>query len=277
MIVGSYVADGIEIGDWVLQTARGVTAFYDIDTPVTLAKLAAGQCDYLSRELIARYDVYLSFTGGPTLQRLEREFGSPLARPLHCSVDPTAYYPEHQPVAWDLGYLGTYSDDRQPNLEELLIAPALAQPSGRFVVAGSQYPNETRWPANVARIEHLPPTRHREFYNRQRFTLNVTRAAMIQAGYSPSVRLFEAAACGVPIISDAWSGLDEFFTPGKEILVARSRDDVLALLSSTSPAVRRSIGDAARDRVLARHTAARRAAELEQHLHDARLVAESAA
>lgn len=277
VIVGSYVADGIAIGDWVLHTARGVTAFYDIDTPVTLAKLGVGACDYLSRDLIPRYDVYLSFTGGPTLQRLEREFGAPLARPLYCSVDPTEYYPQPQPAAWELGYLGTYSDDRQPALEALLLRPASALPASRFVVAGAQYPAEVKWPANVTRIEHLPPTRHREFYNRQRFTLNLTRAAMIAAGYSPSVRLFEAAACGTPIISDAWSGLDEFFVPGKEILVARSSDEMQSLLEQTTAEAARAIGDAARRRVLARHTAAHRAAELEQHLNDARRVAESAA
>src|SRR5690606_37640289 len=155
-------------------------------------QLSRDGCDYVSRELIARYDLYLSFTGGPTLQRLESEFSSPLARPLYCSLDPSAYFPETQSPSWDLGYLGTYSADRQPGLEELLRAPASAWPGGRFVVAGSQYPRDTTWPANVARIEHLPPSLHRNFYNRQRFTLNLTRAAMIAAGHSPSVRLFEA-------------------------------------------------------------------------------------
>jgi spore maturation protein CgeB len=276
VIVGSYVPEGIAVGDWVLNTASGITAFYDIDTPVTLKKITDGSCDYLSPELIPRYDVYLSFSGGPTLQRLEREFGSPLARPLYCSVDPALYFSEPRSPSWDLGYLGTYSSDRQPGLERLLLTPAAALPDARFVVAGPQYPPEVHWPANVSRIEHLSPSLHRDFYNRQRFTLNLTRAAMTVAGYSPSVRLFEAAACGTPIITDSWPGLEDFFTPGRDILVGRSSNELLALLT-TSAAAARAIGESARARVLAHHTAAHRAAELEQHLHDARCVAESAA
>jgi spore maturation protein CgeB len=266
VIVGSYVPDGIAVGEWVVQTAEGVTGFYDIDTPVTLANLKAGKCDYLSTALIPEYQVYLSFTGGPTLQMIERELGSPYARPLYCSVDPQAYFPEPHVPKWHLGYLGTYSADRQPTLDTLLVKPAAAWPEGRFIVAGPQYPKTIAWPANVARTDHLPPRRHRGFYNRQRFTLNVTRADMIAAGYSPSVRLFEAAACGTPIVSDAWAGLETFFTPGKEVLIARSSDEMLHYLRETPRALARAIGDAARAKVLAHHTAAHRAEELERTL-----------
>lgn len=263
VIVGSFVPQGALVGEWVTGCTNGVAAFYDIDTPVTLAKLRSGDCDYLAPELIPSYPLYLSFTGGPTLTRLETEYGSPRARPLYCSVDPELYYPEPTEGRWDLGYLGTYSADRQPTLERLLLAAAQADPSARMVVAGSLYPESVRWPANVERIEHLSPAEHRGFYNAQRFTLNVTRAAMIDAGYSPSVRLFEAAACGVPIISDRWPGLDEFFTPGEEILVAQSTAEVRAILASADAA---EIGRRARARVLAGHTAAHRAEELESLL-----------
>jgi spore maturation protein CgeB len=269
VIVGSYVPQGIAVGEWVIATATGVTAFYDIDTPVTLAKLAAGSVDYLSRDLIRRYRLYLSFTGGPTLDRLENELGSPLARALYCSVDPAIYYPETKPVRWDLGYLGTYSTDRQPTLERLMLRPAVAWPDGRFIVAGAQYPKNIRWPRNVARVEHLPPKRHRRFYNQQRFALNVTRADMIAAGYSPSVRLFEAAACGTPILSDSWPGLEEFFAIGSEILTASTRDEALRILREMSAAEARAIGEAARKKVLAHHTAAHRAEELESYLLEA--------
>ncbi|MDP1601769.1 MAG: hypothetical protein Q8M03_00720, partial [Legionella sp.] len=194
VIVGSFVPQGAQVGDWVQAQARGVTAFYDIDTPVTLARLAEGEHDYLRPEQIAGYDLYLSFTGGPTLQRLEREFGSPRARVLHCSVDPELYFPEPQAPQWELGYLGTYSADRQPPLEELLLKPAREHPQGRFAIGGPQYPETASWPANVDHLPHVPPAQHRSFYNRQRFTLNITRADMIAAGWSPSVRLFEAAA-----------------------------------------------------------------------------------
>ncbi len=263
VIVGSYVADGLDVGQWVTRIARGATAFYDIDTPVTLAKLERGDNEYLSPELIERYDLYLSFTGGPTLDRIERVYHSPMARPLYCSVDDTLYSHEPMCTLWDLGYMGTYSEDRQPTVERLLIDPARQWRGGNFIVAGPQYPDTVKWPCNVERVIHLPPRDHRAFYNRQRFTLNVTRADMIAAGYSPSVRLFEAAACATPIISDDWEGLDTFFVPGEEILVARTAADVLRHLSEMPDDERRAIGERAQERVLAEHTAAHRAAELE--------------
>lgn len=136
VMVGSYVPDGVDVGRLVQTTARGVTAFYDIDTPVTLAKLERGEFDYVSPELIAGHDLYLSFTGGPTLDRIERQFGSPRARALYCSVDPEAYPPLNVQKKWDLTYLGTYSDDRQPTLEKLLIEPARRLPHLRFCRRG---------------------------------------------------------------------------------------------------------------------------------------------
>jgi spore maturation protein CgeB len=266
VIVGSYVPDGVAVGDWVQANASGVTAFYDIDTPVTLAKLARGDTAYLEPRQIAGYDLYLSFTGGPTLQRLEREFGSPAARVLYCSVDPELYFPEEVEPTWDLGYMGTYSDDRQPTLERLLLEPARQWPGGRFTVAGPQYPAQIAWPENVQYTAHLPPAAHRAFYNRQRFTLNVTRADMIEAGWSPSVRLFEAAACATPIVSDRWSGIESLLEPGREIFLADSPAEVLRLLRDMPEDERRAAGERARARILAEHTSAHRAAELEGHV-----------
>jgi spore maturation protein CgeB len=268
VIVGSYVPQGVEVGEWVTSTAVGTTAFYDIDTPVTLAKLARGDYEYLHPALIPRYDLYLSFTGGPTLRRIENRLGSPMARALYCSFDPATYFPEERKSRWDLGYLGTYSDDRQPTLERLLIEPAKRWKEGRFIVAGPQYPETIQWPRNVKRRTHLPPREHRRFYNAQRFALNVTRAEMVRAGWSPSVRLFEAAACGVPIVSDSWPGLESFFTPEREILIARTTDDVLAFLHDIDDDERRGIGARARQRVLHDHTAAHRARELEGYVRD---------
>jgi spore maturation protein CgeB len=263
VIVGSYVPEGVAVGRFVQATARGVTAFYDIDTPVTLAKLARQDHEYLSPELIPGYDVYLSFTGGPTLDRIEADYGAPAARPLYCSVDPLLYRPRDVSKRWDLSYLGTYSPDRQPVLEKLLIEPARRCPDRRFVVAGPQYPAEIDWPGNVERIEHLPPAEHESFYAASRFTLNVTRADMVAAGWSPSVRLFEASACGTAIISDRWPGLDQLFAPGREILLADEAVDVVQAIETADPT---AIGAAARTRTLAQHTAFHRAAELEQWL-----------
>ncbi len=267
VMVGSYVPDGVAVGAWVIDHAEGITTFYDIDTPVTLDKLARGDYEYLSPALIPRYDLYLSFTGGPLLEKLRLEYNARRAHALYCSVDPDLYYPEDVDNEYDLGYLGTYSVDRQQPLERLLLEPAWRWPQGRFVAAGPQYPQSLEWPSNVRHIEHLSPSEHRLFYNSQRFTLNITRAPMVTAGYSPSVRLFEAAACGVPVITDAWAGLDEFFTPGEEISVCRSADDVLACLTNLSETERRRIGRRARARVMAAHTATHRAATLEGCFH----------
>jgi spore maturation protein CgeB len=267
-MVGSYVPEGVAVGEWVTTTAQGVTAFYDIDTPVTLAKLERQDAEYISTALIPKYQLYLSFTGGPTLDRLEQVFGSPRARALYCSVDPTLYYVEPGQERWDLGYMGTYSLDRQPVLEKLMLQPAGLWPQGRFVVAGPQYPATVQWPPNVERIEHLPPVEHRAFYNAQKFTLNITRADMVRAGYAPSVRLFEAAACATPIISDYWEGLETLFEIGEEILVAHTPADTLNYLRTLSEDDRQAIGRRAQARVLASHTAAHRAAELEKEVLD---------
>ena len=265
-IVGSYVREGCLVADWVTRTAKGVAAFYDIDTPITLTKLASGDTEYISADLVPRFDLYLSFTGGPSLHLIERKYGSPRARPFYCSVDLSLYFPEEKKPTWDMGYMGTYSPDRQASLERLLFEPARRHKPRSAIVAGPLYPPELDWPANVEHVEHIAPGKHRDFYNSQRFTLNLTRADMIAAGYSPSVRLFEAAACATPIISDYWNGLETFFTPGKEILVASTSTDVVSYLSEMSEIQRVEIGLRARAKVLSRHTSEHRARELEAHV-----------
>ena len=267
VIVGSYVPDGVAVGRFVQKHARGVIAFYDIDTPVTLAKLERYDQEYLSPEIIPSYDLYLSFTGGPTLKRIERRYGSPMARALHCSVDPEAYPQLDVPKKWDLTYLGTYSDDRQLTLERLLIEPARRLPHLKFCVAGPQYPETIEWPGNVERIEHLPPAEHAHFYAASRYTLNVTRTDMIAAGWSPSVRLFEAGACATPVISDRWPGIDSLLEPEREIVLVDTSQDVISRLSSNEDAS--AIGMAARARIMSGHTADHRAADLERHVEEA--------
>lgn len=266
VIVGSYVPEGIRVGAFVHAHAGGTAAFYDIDTPVTLAALETDSCAYLAAEQIPSYELYLSFTGGPTLELLETRYGAPAAHALYCSVDPALYAPTGATPRYDLGYLGTYSVDRQPLLERLLLEPARRLPAQRFVVAGPQYPADIVFPPNVDRIEHVPPRAHAAFYGDCRFTLNVTRADMSRMGHSPSVRLFEAASCGTPIISDVWDGLDSFFVPGREIVPALTTEAVLDALTTIDDGGRAHIAAAARRRVLAAHTADHRAAELENLL-----------
>jgi len=266
VMVGSYTPEGVAVGAWAIETASGTTVFYDIDTPITLEKLDYNDTEYISRELIGEYDLYLSFTGGPTLDRL-RAYGTRVTRPFYCSADPDSYYPEERPIRWDLGYMGTYSKDRAPLLKRLLLDPAKRWKHGRMIVAGPMYPDMT-WPSNVTRIEHAAPCEHRGFYRSLRFTLNLTRKAMKIAGYSPSVRLFEAAACGCAIISDYWNGLEEFFQPGEEILLARTSDDMLEYMQDLSDSTRAAIGRRSRERILAEHSGAARARQFEQYISE---------
>jgi spore maturation protein CgeB len=230
----------------VLQTASGAVAFYDMDTPVTIDKLRARDAEYLTPELVERFDLYLSFTAGPALEVLSEEFGARRSEGFYCFVDAEAYAPVNESDCWALNYLGTFSAGRQPTLDDLLVKPARARPDQRFAVAGPMYPQEIAWPANVTRIEHLAPREHARFYSATRFTLNVTRPEMRALGYSPSVRLFEAGACAAAIVSDSWPGLDTVFVPGEEILLADSCDEVLRLLDQVSDAERAAIGAAAR-------------------------------
>jgi spore maturation protein CgeB len=268
VVVGSYVPDGIAVGEWVLETARGVRAFYDIDTPITLESLARGTPTYISLEQIPRYDLYMSFTVGPILDHIRTVLHAARVEPLCCSADEEGYFPEPCVKRYDLGYLGTYSDDRQPVLEQLLLEPARRWQGGHFVIAGSQYPSGLVLPPNVERREHVAPPEHRSFYNAQEFTLNITRRAMREAGFSPSIRLFEAGACGVPIISDRWPGLESFFVPGRELFVADSSQDVLDILQLTSGEERRLVGQRGRARVLAEHTSGHRAEALQGYVRE---------
>lgn len=264
-IVGSYFPDGIAAANEVLNSPAAVKAFYDIDTPITVSKLRAGDEEYLRRDQVPAFDIYFSFTGGPMLREIESNFGARSAVPLYCSFDPSRYrLCEMDPkYRCELSYMGTYAADRQEKLEELLCQPARVIRDGKFIVAGPQYPPTIQWPANVKRIIHLEPKLHPPFYCSSRFTLNLTRKQMMDVGYSPSVRLFEAAGCGAAIISDRWAGLETFFTPGQEILLAGLRQDVIGYLQNITETEARAIGRRAQERVLAEHSAERRAIQFE--------------
>jgi spore maturation protein CgeB len=266
VIVGSYVDQGIDVCNWVLEEARGIRAFYDIDTPVTLATLGQEKCSYLSKSQVGQFDMVLSFSGGAILHTLMHRFGARCAKALYCSVDPEGYRPGAASPTIDLGYMGTYSEDRQEGLQRLLNEPARSLTGMQFKVVGAQYPDGIDWPRNVTHVAHLGPHEHEAFYASQRFTLNVTRENMRKAGHSPSVRLFEAAACGTPIISDDWPGLEEFFTPGEEILIAHDAPEVIKFLTTIPDRQRQRMAMHARERVLALHTGASRARELERHI-----------
>jgi spore maturation protein CgeB len=269
-MVTSFCPDAAAASALVLWSRAQVRAFYDLDTPVTLAALDRGETvPYLPAEGLGGFHVVLSYAGGRALVELRRRLRAKRTVALYGSVDPALHRPaEPRPeLRGDLSYLGTYAADRQPLLEELLVAPAERLPERRFVIGGAQYPSDFPWRPNIHFVRHLPPADHAAFYASSPLTLSITRAPMAKLGYCPSGRLFEAAACGVPVLSDSWEGLEEFFTPGEEVLVARSRDDTLDALS-LGPGLLAAIGRRARERALAEHTAERRALDLERILFD---------
>ena len=267
VVVGSYFPDAIVATGALLARNVQPVMFYDIDTPVTLAGIrSAGGVAYLDASMISSYAAYLSFTSGPALSELRERFGARRAEALFCSVDPELYRKTavHDAYDCELSYLGTYAIDRQPKLMDLLNGAALLAGDRTFLVAGPQYPQDVAWARNVRRLDHVAPVEHPAFYSSSRFTLNLTRADMVAAGYSPSVRLFEAAACGTAIVSDTWDGIGVFFKPGEEILLPGSAEEVVRMLREMGDDERVRLGARARERVLSEHTSTIRAAEFEK-------------
>jgi spore maturation protein CgeB len=264
-IVTSFCPDGLLATDLVVCAPRPVAVFYDLDTPVTLSALGSEATSaFIGERGLADFDLVLSYTGGAALDGLRTRLRAKRAIPLYGHVDPDVHRPaEGRPeFAADLSYLGTYAEDRQSQLERLMLEPARRAPDRRFVIAGAQYPQHFPWGENIYFVRHLPPADHPAFYASSRLTLNVTRKAMAEMGWCPSGRLFEAAACGAPILTDWWPGLDDFFEPGEEILPASTAKDAMAIIERPDAELAR-VGERARARVLADHTSERRAAELE--------------
>lgn len=264
-IVTSYCLDAVAASDLMQETTVHLRTFYDMDTPVTLERLAQGEpVFYIGPRGLLDYDLVFSYTGGRSLDELKRRLGARRVVPIYGHVDPEV----HRPVALvdhyraDLSYLGTYAADRQAALEELFIKPALCAPERRFLIGGALYPVEFPWSENIYFVRHLPPAEHPAFFSSSRLTLNITRGAMAEMGYCPSGRLFEAAACGAAILSDWWEGFGRFFEPGRQVLVARTAEETLQALAMSDEELVR-IALAARERTLEEHTAARRARELE--------------
>jgi spore maturation protein CgeB len=277
-MITSYCPDAVAASRLVLDSYAELKTFYDLDTPVTLARLDAGErVDYLPPDGLRGFDLVLSYTGGRALDALRDRLGARRVAPLYGSVDPEIHRAA-DPVAHyraDLSYIGTYAEDRQAALSALFIEPARLLPERRFSIAGAQYPQDFPWTPNIFFVRHLPPSEHPAFYSSSRLTLNVTRRAMAEMGYCPSGRFFEAAACGAPVLSDWWEGLDSFFDPWSEIIVARDTAQSVAAIETSDEQLRR-IAAAARERTLAEHTAERRAEELEAALDGARRTAPEA-
>ncbi|HEX2545263.1 MAG TPA: TIGR04290 family methyltransferase [Ramlibacter sp.] len=268
-MVTSYCPDGVAACDLLVEHGgRATKVFYDMDTPVTLENVRAGEkLAYIGPRGLADYDLVLSYTGGRSLDELQSLLGAKRVATLYGHVDPGQHHPvaAREDYRCALSYLGTYAADRQAALEALFIEPARQLPEKSFLIGGAQYPSDFPWTSNIRFVRHMPPSEHPAFFSSSRLTLSVTRRAMADNGWCPSGRLFEAAACGTPVVSDWWEGLESFFTPGREIVVARTTQDVVAALQLGDAEIDRMARDA-RDRTLAEHTSDRRAEELERHL-----------
>lgn len=263
-IVTSYCPDACSASDLILANPKTFSIFYDLDTPITLNALGRqGTVDYIPSYGLEPFDLVLSYTGGKALGALQTVLGARRVAPLYGSVDPASHHrvETDQRFASDFSYLGTYAADRQNQLEELFLKPATQLPHKKFCIGGALYPSDFPWTGNTYFVRHVAPPEHPAFYSSSKLTLNVTRAAMAEMGYCPSGRLFEAAACGTPIVSDWWQGLDEFFRPGKEIVIACSSADAVQALD-LEPCELQALSRASQERTLAEHTAAHRAAEL---------------
>ena len=270
VMTASYVPEGARIADEILHLQRPLRVFYDLDTPITLKALRTGSVDFLRADQIPAFDLYLSFTGGRILHALESELGASLVKPLYGCVDPDVHARVEKRAEFESGlsYMGTYAPDRQRRMDELFLEPARRLSKEQFILAGSMYPWEWQWPANVRRYEHVSPADHPALYSSSRMTLNITRKEMAASGYCPSGRFFEAAACGTPIITDYFEGLESFFDLHEEVMVADSGEDVVqALLMDGADLERMALH--ARERTLAEHTGESRANELLKYFDEA--------
>lgn len=260
-VVTSYCPDGIAACDLVLNSRMDRTVFYDMDTPVTLSRLERGEpVEYIPAQGLGGFDLVLSYTGGQALDLLRERLGARRVATLYGWVDPAIHH-RVEPSHWyeaNLSYLGTYSADRQAVLEELFFIPARRLQALKFVIGGAMYPNPEAWPDNIRHYHHVGPPEHCAFYSSSPLTLNVTRASMAAMGYCPSGRFFEAAAAGTAVLSDWWEGLDTFFTPGEEILIAGSADEAMAAITTDRNELVK-MGAWAKQRTLDCHTAEIRA------------------
>lgn len=274
VIAASYVPEGRRICAEVLALDRPLRVFYDLDTPITLHGMKNGGVEYLHPSQLAGFDLVLSFTGGHVLHTLEENYSARMVRPLYGCVDPDVYMrvKPNAAFACDLSYMGTFAPDRQSKLNELFLEPARRQPGARFLLAGPLYPTDWLWPDNVQKLDHVGPGEHSRFYSSSRITLNITRREMARNGWCPSGRFFEAAACGTPVITDWWQGLESFFDLHRDIRVVSTAEEVADVLRQPDGQLA-MLARHARERTLDSHTGTARAMQLLQYLEEARSTA----
>jgi spore maturation protein CgeB len=248
----------------VMAAARpGALRLYcDVDAPATLAEMRAAGPEHPLRRILPGLDLVISYGGGPPVIAAYEGFGARRCVPVYNALDPETHHPvpPEPRFAGDLGFLGNRLPDREARVEEFLLRPAALLPERRFLIGGNGWDSRPL-PPNLRAIGHVYTREHNAFNTTPLAVLNIARDSMAAIGFSPATRVFEAAGAGACLITDAWEGIELFLEPGREVLVARDGADVAAHLAALTPDRARAIGDAARRRILAEHTYARRGAQ----------------
>lgn len=252
----------------VLEIRRpdSISIFWDVDAPATLDRVQQDPSDAFN-ELIPGYDYILTYGGGKPVVSAYYALGARACVPVYNALDPSTHFPvaPDERFTGDLGFLGNRLPDREARVEEFFLRAANQSPAQRFVLGGNGWADKPL-PANVNYVGHVYTADHNAFNASARAVLNVSRESMARYGYSPATRVFEAAGAAACIITDQWEGIELFLEPGREILVATSGAEVAELLASLTPQRARELGWKAQRRVLAEHTYAHRAQQVDQLL-----------
>jgi spore maturation protein CgeB len=269
-------ASGVGVFDALLEEAvlelrrpGKKVAFWDVDAPATLERVEADAKDPF-RALVPGYDVIFTYGGGPPVIAAYSELGAKACIPIYNALDPSTHFPVEPEDRFrsDLTFIGNRLPDREARVEEFFLRVAERLPKRRFLIGGSGWDSRPM-PANVTWLGHVYTRDHNALNCSGRAVLNINRDSMARYGFSPPTRVFEAVGAGACLITDAWEGIDAFLTPGDEVLVAASGEEVAELLDRLSRRKARCIGEMARARVLAQHTYSRRAAVVDAVLKGA--------
>lgn len=258
--------DLLEAAVLELKTPSNLVVFWDVDAPVTLDRMEHNPADPF-RRCVPGYDFILTYGGGSPVVRAYERFGAKACFPIYNALDPATHHPVPSDPRFtaDLGLLANRLPDREARVEEFFLGAAAALPEHRFILGGNGW-HDKNVPANVRCLGHVYTADHNAFNCTSRAVLNICRASMARYGFSPPTRVFEAAGAGACLITDAWEGVEEFFEPGEETLVAHNGAEVAEYVRALTPERARAIGEAAYRRVLADHTYAQRARQVEEVL-----------
>ncbi|HVM35642.1 MAG TPA: glycosyltransferase [Actinomycetota bacterium] len=266
-------ASGVGVFDWLLEEAvlelkrpSNAVVFWDVDAPATLTHIESDPSERL-RALIPHYDLVFTYGGGRPVIRRYEAIGASRCIPIYNALDETTHYPVafDRRFAGDLAFLGNRLPDREERVEDFFFRAVQVDRDHRYVLGGSGWEDKIGFP-NLTYLGHVSPQDHNAVNCSSLCVLNVSRESMASNGYSPATRVFEAAGAGACLITDAWEGIEMFLDPDAEVLVAHDGNDVVSLVRTLTPDRARSIGDAARRRILAEHTYAHRAELVESIL-----------